>query len=258
MYFQSLVVFLTLFSAETVTCRSLFGLRNYYKPASEADGDVRSPCPALNTLANHGYLPRNGKAITPDMLTSGIQNIYNVDSFLGYTLGHLSIPLVENNTLTATTLDLDHLNLHDAIEHDASLSRNDFSQGDNHSLQPELLEALLNDAEGDSLTAESLAKSRARREKESVAKGAPPLGTKASSLAYGESALLLQAFGVPSNDAVGKLKASKAAVKTWFRDEKLPAGYVKPANPISFTSTSSLSNSIQSLAKQYKTKPRSS
>lgn len=25
-------------------------------------GDVRGPCPGLNTLANHGYLPRNGVA----------------------------------------------------------------------------------------------------------------------------------------------------------------------------------------------------
>jgi hypothetical protein len=27
-----------------------------------AAGDVRGPCPGLNTLANHGYLPRNGIA----------------------------------------------------------------------------------------------------------------------------------------------------------------------------------------------------
>ncbi|CAG8835038.1 22518_t:CDS:2, partial [Racocetra persica] len=26
--------------------------------------DKRSPCPALNTLANHGYLPRGGENIT--------------------------------------------------------------------------------------------------------------------------------------------------------------------------------------------------
>ncbi|KAJ7692673.1 Chloroperoxidase [Mycena olivaceomarginata] len=27
-------------------------------------GDVHGPCPGLNTLANHGYLPRNGKQFT--------------------------------------------------------------------------------------------------------------------------------------------------------------------------------------------------
>lgn len=27
------------------------------------DGDVRSPCPAIKTLANHGFLSRDGKGI---------------------------------------------------------------------------------------------------------------------------------------------------------------------------------------------------
>ena len=35
--------------------------------------DSRSPCPALNVLANHGYLPRDGKNITAVMLTSATQ-----------------------------------------------------------------------------------------------------------------------------------------------------------------------------------------
>lgn len=41
----------------------------------EAPGpnDSRSPCPALNTLANHGYLPRDGKNIRPDVLQLALQ-----------------------------------------------------------------------------------------------------------------------------------------------------------------------------------------
>jgi hypothetical protein len=37
-------------------------------PSSQVPGAVRSPCPALNALANHGFLPRNGKNITLAML----------------------------------------------------------------------------------------------------------------------------------------------------------------------------------------------
>lgn len=169
---------------------------------------------------------------------------------MGWFLGHSAIPAVEPNPWTATSLDLDHLNKHDAIEHDASLSRRDFSEGDNHSLQPDLIDALLNDGEGDSLTVASLAKSRARREKESQAKGAKALSSTAQTLAYGEAALLLQAMGV--SDATGNLKAPKAAVKTWFRDEKLPDGYVKPAKAIGFSSTSTLATTIQNMAKALK------
>jgi hypothetical protein len=33
-------------------------------PAALIPGAVRSPCPALNSLANHGFLPRNGKDIS--------------------------------------------------------------------------------------------------------------------------------------------------------------------------------------------------
>jgi hypothetical protein len=197
--------------------------------------------------------PRNGKAITPDMLTTAIENIYNVDSLMGWSLGHTAIPAVANSTLsslTTQTLDLDHLNLHDAIEHDASLTRNDFIQGDNHSLQPKLLEALLSDAEGDYITAESLAKSRARREKESLAAGSPPLSTKSTTFGYGESALILQALGIP--DATGAFKVPKASIKKWFGEEKLPDGYVKPVKSISFSTTSSLSTNVQNMAKKVK------
>lgn len=149
--------------------------------------------------------------------------------------------------MTATTLDLDHLNLHDAIEHDASLTRNDASQGDNHSLQPTLLDALIADASGEFLTPESVAKTRARREKESVSKGSPKLTLKSQTLAYGEAALMLQAFGGSSDQK--SPKAPKEAVRKWFKEESLD-GYVKPVNKITTSSILSLATSLQSLAKQ--------
>jgi hypothetical protein len=34
-------------------------------------GDIRGPCPGLNTLANHGFLPRNGQNIlASDIVTA--------------------------------------------------------------------------------------------------------------------------------------------------------------------------------------------
>jgi hypothetical protein len=212
--------------------------------------------PPVRFFPLHPYIypnisrPRNGKAITPAMFTTAIENVYNLDSFMGYLFGHTAIPAVANNSLTTQTLDLDHLNLHDAIEHDASLSRNDASQGDNHSLQPKLLEALLADADGDFLTVESLAKSRVRREKESLAAGSPVLSMKSSTFGYGEAALILQALGIP--DAAGNFKVPKASIRKWIGEEKLPDGYVKPVKSISFSSTSSLSSTIQALAKKIK------
>ncbi|EDN02765.1 predicted protein [Histoplasma mississippiense (nom. inval.)] len=39
---------------------------------------VRGPCPALNSLANHGILPRNGKRMTYPTLLKGILEGLNV------------------------------------------------------------------------------------------------------------------------------------------------------------------------------------
>lgn len=57
---------------------------------------------------------------------------------------------------------------------------------------------------------------------------------------------MLQAFGGADQKAP---KAPKAAMRKWFKEEKLD-GYVKPVNKITTTSILSLSTSLQSLAKQ--------
>ncbi|CAG8821509.1 25891_t:CDS:2, partial [Racocetra persica] len=45
-------------------------------------GDKRSACPALNTLANHGYLPRDGDNITSQQLIKALQDAYNLSGVL--------------------------------------------------------------------------------------------------------------------------------------------------------------------------------
>lgn len=45
-----------------------------WKPAGA--GDSRSPCPGLNSLANHGFLNHNGKDITiPQLIKGGAQGL---------------------------------------------------------------------------------------------------------------------------------------------------------------------------------------
>jgi hypothetical protein len=39
-----------------------------YIPAAQVSGAVRSPCPGLNSMANHGFLPRNGRNISIPVL----------------------------------------------------------------------------------------------------------------------------------------------------------------------------------------------
>jgi hypothetical protein len=40
--------------------------------------DLRGPCPALNTLANHGYIPRNGSC-TVEEIHHGVMEGFNVE-----------------------------------------------------------------------------------------------------------------------------------------------------------------------------------
>ncbi|KAJ7210724.1 Chloroperoxidase, partial [Mycena pura] len=106
--------------------------------------DVRSPCPGLNTLANHGYLPRNGKNISiPMMLDAALE---------GFNLGPDSIIQAAKFGLLSgnapTTLDLDALALHSLIEHDASLSRGDFALGDNLHFNETIFSTLANSNPG--------------------------------------------------------------------------------------------------------------
>lgn len=182
------------------------------------------------------------------MLSTAVQNTYNIDSLFGFVLGHGAIPAVGASALTSTTINLEDLNLHDAIEHDASLTRDDAKSGDNHSLQPALLQALLDDAEGDFVTTESVAKSRARREKDSLSKGNPKLGYKQSTLAYGEAALLLQALGKQEDGTNWKVK--KGDVKAWFGEERLPDGYLKPVKAITISDSGTLSSALSDLVKK--------
>lgn len=41
--------------------------------------DERAPCPMLNTLANHGFLPHNGRDITRDIFLKALTDALNFD-----------------------------------------------------------------------------------------------------------------------------------------------------------------------------------
>jgi hypothetical protein len=98
-------------------------------------------------------------------------------------------------------------------------------------VRPALLQALLDDDE-DTLTLDSLSKSRARREAKSLEHGSGiPLSVLAHTLAFSEAALLLRVLGTPVN-AGSDLAANKNDMRTWIGEERLPDGWVRPTIPI--------------------------
>ena len=73
----------------------------------------------LNTLANHGYLPHNGKDITERHTINALYNALGIEEELAIYLHQEAV--TTNPAPNATTFSLNDLSRHDILEHDASL-----------------------------------------------------------------------------------------------------------------------------------------
>jgi len=168
-------MYLTLFNAVHGLFTSASQKPNGRKPQDHfyIRGDItdRGPCPGLNALANQGYLPRDGRDISPSQVEEALMTALHMDKALASSLARSLRPLVRKDG----TFDLSDMRRHNVIEHDASFTRLDFRQGDNFTFQPTMFQAMLDDADGGPVTIKSLAKTYVRRNKESRAAGAPRL-----------------------------------------------------------------------------------
>ena len=81
---------------------------------------VRAPCPGLNTLANHGFLPHDGKNIDLNTTIAALGNALNADPLFSTMLFQQAVT-TNLATPNASTFSLNDLDNHNLIEHDASL-----------------------------------------------------------------------------------------------------------------------------------------
>ena len=88
-------------------------------PNANAKSPVRAPCPMLNTLANHGFLPHHGKDITREVTENALFDALNINKTLGSFL--FDFALTTNPVANSTTFSLNDLGNHNVLEHDASL-----------------------------------------------------------------------------------------------------------------------------------------
>mmetsp|Transcript_7797 Transcript_7797/g.14460 ORF Transcript_7797/g.14460 Transcript_7797/m.14460 type:complete len:408 (-) Transcript_7797:155-1378(-) len=94
--------------------------------------DQRSPCPFINTLANHGIINRNGTFIDLFDMAARLEAVYNVDrAFLHH--GPVQLAIDCNQTYEdkngITRLDLERLFDDRCEEHEASMVRADSFHG---------------------------------------------------------------------------------------------------------------------------------
>lgn len=104
--------------------------------------DKRSPCPALNALANHNMLPHNGCNITLPRVIDAFREGLNVSEEVAKDLFGFGLSLSKDPASGA--FHLDDLNKHNAVEHDASLSRKDYNLGgESQAFSPEVFNQTL-------------------------------------------------------------------------------------------------------------------
>ncbi|KAF8548982.1 Cloroperoxidase [Imleria badia] len=93
-----------------------------YRPPQE--GDSRSCCPGLNAMANHGIISRSGRGIKFTDVPEHIHGTFNFSPSFCYYVCHFAARTL-NKSYGRDTFDLEEINLHNGIEHDASLTRLD-------------------------------------------------------------------------------------------------------------------------------------
>ncbi|KAK2609840.1 hypothetical protein N8I77_003317 [Diaporthe amygdali] len=207
------------------------------------EGDLRSPCPGINSLANHGILPRDGRNIDLDTLGAAV--------LLGYNMDHETMLLVGIPALkTSTTGDNATFHLSDVaqhmpqvIEHDGSMTRDDAYFGDDLSFSPAAWGRTLSGwGDIDIIDNEAAAREINQRFEWGEAHNPEFNATFARSGSLLQYALLLSAFGDYGN-------ANKTLVRFWVEHERLPLslGWQPPVNPITHDMDNAIAANISAL-----------
>lgn len=183
---------------------------NYLQWKPAGPGDLRCACPALNALANHGFLPRDGRNITLPMLQTALPLSMNVGKDLAeiFFNGAVKLGLTHDSQF-----NLPDLNKHNAVEHDGSLSRADASTGNHWSFNKTIFNSYMAQFKGkETITIEMAAKARMFRINTEKARDKQFTYEKRQQLiSNGESSLILGLFG-----DIDEGNAKKSYIKTWF------------------------------------------
>ncbi|KZT33639.1 Cloroperoxidase [Sistotremastrum suecicum HHB10207 ss-3] len=221
--------------------------------------DQRGPCPGLNTLANHGYLPRNGIASFEQIITA-VREGFNMEHDLAGALAGFAMLARGNAFLDLVSIGgvsplipvlpgaIDGpkppggIATHGRFEGDVSMTRQDAAIGDNVHFQDSLYDELLlyvgkfgdnSPVTGNSsiVTTKVMQEFKFARFVEDQIKN-PVLQYHAgrNSLSYGEAAFVLNFF---ANGTDGTL--STPVMGSFFRNQTFPDDWYRRSSPGNIT-----------------------
>ncbi|KAK0231946.1 hypothetical protein EDD85DRAFT_849380 [Armillaria nabsnona] len=205
----------------------------------------RAPCPALNALANHGYVSRDGQDIPFFDLIRAIVHVYNVSIPLALFLALPGYLLYGAFHFTGWpwkwtwVMSLAALSDFGAsrLAHRASLVHVNHPS---HCPDPELLESLIS-ACPSGLSIRDFAEVRVKRE----AALEKPINWWHEQVALGESALSWLLFRDGSDD---KATVPVERMRVFFGQERLPEGWwerVRPQQAIGLFTARRIANEVQ-------------
>ncbi|PPQ76437.1 hypothetical protein CVT24_013315 [Panaeolus cyanescens] len=209
-------------------------------------GDIRGPCPGLNTLASHGWLPRNGIA-TPQQIVLAVQEGFNMQFQTALLVTYAAF-IVDGNVITnllsiggkspKTGEDPPHpalvagLNTHAVFEGDASMTRNDFFFGNNHDFNETLFQDFIdlsNDFGAGKYNLTVAGELRHKRIQDSIANN--PNFTFVSPryvTAFAETTIPVNFF-IDGRRENGQLDLDVA--RGFFQHMRMPNGFFRPSSP---------------------------
>ncbi|PTD07573.1 putative sterigmatocystin biosynthesis peroxidase stcC [Fusarium culmorum] len=198
--------------------------------------DRRSPCPMVNSLANHGYLPRDGLNITLDDLIEGFTDAINLDPAATTLVGKKAL-----DTGDGTSFNLDDLAKPGILEHDGSLSRDDIYFGDNSRLDPHIWKQTLQHFSAPYISIQAAAD--ARKDRLQVAAANNPefsMTAEQNKISLIETSLYLTVFGNPKRE-MRILVGSGHSLK-----EMIPfgEGFQRSENPITVAQILGMVNKV--------------
>lgn len=184
--------------------------------------DSRSPCPALNALANHGYLPHDGKNISVFQLISALREVYGVSLPFAFGLAAGGVALCGKGF----KLNLGDLCKHNAIEHDASLVHRDVREtgGPLATNKPdmELVKAIIDLSDGKYVTLDNLIKAKLAREDQAQIDNTHGYPNKLlRTFSHGELILIMELL---QRDGPG---VPVEWFREWIGNERIPEGWTK-------------------------------
>jgi len=236
-------------------------LHDFLAPTNPAT--TRSPCPALNALANHRYISHDGMNISYTILVDALCSVYNVSrplahllAIVGYsTCGKLSFSIQPfSSTIPIPiphftwSVNLANLSQHGgfAIAHDASFVHPNVIPS-THSPDPILSKQVLDRATSSGgLSLRDLAQIRTER----LTKLEQPLSGYHEQVALGEAGLLWSVMREGKQERGYDDVIPVERLRHWLCEERLPDNWwssVRPSHTVGLIEARSNANAVHTL-----------